>query len=99
MFKNERLKRLRYQSFKKQPVLTDDSGTQTLERCVLKRVDNLVDGLDLLHQLGERLAFQIDLIQMTSALKNQTYRRRRTRLGLSQDVQCCVAVLYDQIRN
>lgn len=56
MFKNERLKSLRHQPFEKQSVLTDGSRTQTLERCVLKRVDNLVDWLDILHQLGERVA-------------------------------------------
>jgi hypothetical protein len=56
MFENERLKRLWHQPVEKQPVLTDDSGAQTLERCVLKRVDNLVDWLDVFQELSEGIA-------------------------------------------
>lgn len=56
MFENERLKRLRHQPVEKQPVLTDDSGAQTLERCVLKRVDNLVNWLDVFQDLSEGAA-------------------------------------------
>lgn len=56
MFQNEGLKRLRDQPVEKQPVLTDDSGAQTLERCELKRVDNFVDWLDVFQKLSEGVA-------------------------------------------